>query len=136
MQGNEFHLHQISNQYKHKKGMVYQMENKMILISSDEFGKGDAELGKKLLETFVTLLTQNKQLPVAIFCMNRGVYSLTEQSPIATQLKELANRGVQVLGCKTCIDYYKIEDEIVVGSLSSMLKFIELASKYEVITIS
>lgn len=112
------------------------MENKVILISSDEFGKGDSTLGTKLLNTFVSLLSQNNQLPVAIFCMNRGVYTLTEQSPVSQALKELAARNVQILGCKTCIDYYHIENEMVVGTTSSMFKFIELASSNEVITIS
>lgn len=112
------------------------MNNKIILLSSDEFGKGDSQLGAGLLETFCTLLTQNKQLPAAIFCMNRGVYTLTEQSPVSEPLKQLTARNVEVLGCKTCIDHYQLEDRLVVGSISSMLKFIELASQYEVITIS
>lgn len=112
------------------------MKNKVILISSDEFGKGDSELGEKLLHTFVSLLTQNSQLPAAVFCMNRGVYALTKSSPVSQPLKELAAKGVQILGCKTCIDHYEIEDQLTVGTVSSMLQFIKLASNNEVITIS
>lgn len=112
------------------------MDNKIILISGKTFGKGDSNLGEHALFTFCSLLPQNDKLPAAIFCMNEGVFTLTEQSEVATQLQELEKLGVTVYGCKTCLDHYNITDEIVVGKISSMLKFIELASKYEVITIA
>lgn len=112
------------------------MKNKVILISTNSFGTGDLALGEKLLENFCSLLTQNKQLPTAIFCMNKGVYNLIKGSPVSEPLKELAALGVDILGCRTCIDYYKLSDEIVVGSQSSMLKFIELAGENEIITIA
>nr|WP_295972923.1 DsrE family protein [uncultured Bacillus sp.] len=112
------------------------MKNKVILVSSDQLGSGESELGEGILETFFTLLKQREELPAAVFCMNRGVFTLTDSHLVSLQLKELEEKGVEVLACKTCVDYYQIADKLVAGKISGMANFIELAAKYEVITIS
>lgn len=108
----------------------------MILLSSDQLGNGEPELGEGLLETFFTLLKQKEELPAAVFCMNKGVFTLTERSFVSLQLKELEERGLEVLACKTCVDYYELNDKLIAGKISGMAQFIELASKYEVLTLS
>ncbi|WCN39410.1 DsrE family protein [Aneurinibacillus uraniidurans] len=112
------------------------MNNKVILLTADTFGKGEAELGETVLETFVTLLKQRDEKPIAIFCMNRGVLTLTPRSLVSVHMKELEEAGVRVLACKTCVDYYGVADELLAGEISGMPIFLELADKYEVITIS
>ena len=113
-----------------------EMKNKVILLSSDTFGKGEKDLGEGILETFFTILKQKEELPVAVFCMNRGVFTLTSSSFVSLQLSELEVKGVDILACKTCVDYYKLEEKLVAGKISGMDHFIDLATKYEVITIS
>ena len=112
------------------------MKNKVILLASDQLGNGEKELGEGILETFFTVLKQKEELPVAIFCMNRGVFTLTEQSLVSLQLADLERKGVDVLACKTCLDYYELNEKLVIGKVSGMAQFVELASEYEVITIS
>lgn len=112
------------------------MKNKVILVSSDQLGKGDKELGEGVLETFFTLLKQREELPAAIFCMNSGVLTLTERSFVSVHLKELEEKGVDVIACKTCVDYYKVENQLIAGKISGMPVFLDLAAKHEVITIS
>ncbi|WP_018130239.1 hypothetical protein [Effusibacillus pohliae] len=112
------------------------MKNKVILLSSDRFGSGDPGLGETLLETFFVLLKQREEKPAAIFCVNRGVFALTDRSLASVHLQELADAGVPVLACKTCVDFYQLENELQVGDISSMGHFLELASKYEVLNIS
>ncbi|KEF38298.1 DsrE/DsrF-like family protein [Schinkia azotoformans MEV2011] len=112
------------------------MENKVILVLSDRLGQGDKNLGEGILETFFTLLKQKEQKPKAIFCMNRGVFTMTDQSLVSVHLKELENQGVEVLACKTCADYYEVSDKLTAGKISGMDKFIELSSQYEVLTLS
>lgn len=112
------------------------MKNKVILLLSDKLGQGEGELGEGILENFFTLLKQREDLPVAVFCMNRGVYTLTENSLVSLQLKELEEKGVEILGCKTCLDYYELTDKLVVGKISTMGEFIELSTKHEVLTLS
>lgn len=112
------------------------MKNKVILVSSDTLGKGEKELGEGILETFFTLLKQREDLPTAVFFMNSGVLTLTEQSLVSVHVQELEEKGVDILACKTCVDYYKIEDQLIAGKISSMGAFIDLAAKHEVITIA
>lgn len=115
--------------------MKNSMKNKVIFLTTDSLGDGDRELGTQLLETFFTLLKQRKELPVAIFCVNRGVLALTEQSLTSLHLKELMDKNVPVLACATCVEYYKIRDQLTVGEISSMGHFMELAEQYEVLTL-
>jgi selenium metabolism protein YedF len=112
------------------------MKNKVILVSSDKLGEGDAQLGESVLETFFTILKQREELPHAVFCMNRGVFTLTDESFVSVHLKELADKGVSIFACKTCVDHYELEDKLSVGTISSMAHFIELAAQYEVLTIA
>jgi selenium metabolism protein YedF len=112
------------------------MKNKVILVSSDKLGEGDVQLGESVLETFFTLLKQREELPHAIFCMNRGVFTLTDESFVSVHLKELMEKGVSILACKTCVDHYGLVEKLTVGTISSMAHFIELAAQYEVLTIS
>jgi selenium metabolism protein YedF len=112
------------------------MKNKVILVASDQFGKGDEGLGQTVMETFFVLLKQKEEKPAAIFCVNRGVFLLTNQSLVAPHLKELSDAGVPVLACKTCVDFYQLEDQLYTGEISGMNHFLELASKYEVFTLS
>lgn len=99
-------------------------------------GNGDNMLGENLLETYFTLLKQEKTLPSVIFCMNSGVKTLTDDSFVSLHLKELENLGVKILACKTCTDHYEISHKLSVGNLSSMKEMIQLSQELKVITIT
>ena len=70
------------------------MKNKVILLASDQLGNGEKELGEGILETFFTILKQKEELPVAVFCMNSGVFTLTEESLVSLQLADLEGRSM------------------------------------------
>jgi hypothetical protein len=112
------------------------MRNKVILLCTDSWGKGDEQLGKTILESFFAILKQEQERPAAIFCMHRGVLALTEVSIVSLHLKEIQEQGVPVLACKTCADYYEVSDRLYAGEVSTMKRFIELSGNHEVFTIS
>ena len=112
------------------------MKNKIILLLSDTMGDGNKDLGAQILETYFNLLKNKTELPVAIFCMNQGVFTMTDESFVSVHLKELSDKGVDILACKTCVDFFHIEDQLTVGKISGMDRFIELSSLYDVITIA
>ena len=68
------------------------LKNKVILLASDQLGKGEKELGEGILETFFTILKQKEDLPVAVFCMNQGVFTLTEES-LVSPIKRTGRQG-------------------------------------------
>ena len=111
------------------------MKNKVILVNSNQLGKGDENLGEMLMETFFTLLKQREGKPHAIFLLNSGVHLATDESLVSVHLKELSESGVEVLACTTCLNHYHLLEKLVVGSASTMGKFIELAERYEIITL-
>jgi intracellular sulfur oxidation DsrE/DsrF family protein len=112
------------------------MKDKVILVASDQLGAGDAQLGQSLLEKLFVLIKQRDELPKAVFCMNRGVFALTRASFASVHLAELAQAGVQVLACGTCVEHYGIADRLTAGEISGMPAFIELAATHEVLTIA
>lgn len=112
------------------------MENKLILVSSDTIGQGSKELGEVLIENFFTILKQNESLPKVIFLINSGVLLLSENNLVSPHLEELAAKGVEILACKTCLDYYKLTENLTIGNISTMKTLVELATTMEVITIN
>ena len=112
------------------------MKDKVILLTSDQFGTGDAQLGQSLLEKLFVLTKQRDELPKAVFCMNRGVFALTRKSFASVHLAEMAKAGVDVFACGTCVEHYGIADQLSAGEVSSMKAFIELAAQHEVLTIA
>lgn len=111
------------------------MKNKIILVNSNQLGKGDEPLGELLMETFFTLLKQREVKPRAVFLLNSGVHLATNESLVSLHLKELADAGVEILACTTCLNHYQLKGKLAVGFASTMGKFIELAESYEVITL-
>lgn len=111
------------------------MKGKVVLLTSDTIGAAENGLGATILETFLTLVKQQEQLPAAVFCMNRGVLALTSRSLASLQLAELEKLGVPVLACKTCAEHYGIADKLAAGQISGMSTFVELAASHEVLTI-
>jgi intracellular sulfur oxidation DsrE/DsrF family protein len=47
-------------------------------------------------------------------------------SPAAETLAELARRGVEVILCGTCIDFFGIKDKVIAGTTGDMYKIANL----------
>jgi hypothetical protein len=93
----------------------------VIALTGPGLGTGDDRLGLALLANFVRLLGEKDPLPVvAVACYNKGVMHLLGDSPLLGHLKALAERGVPVIACRTCIEYFGIEDKLAVGRPGTM----------------
>lgn len=40
---------------------------------------------------------------------------VVEGSPVIGELKALEKKGVQLIACGTCLDYFGLKDKVVVG---------------------
>ncbi len=112
------------------------MKNKMILLTTDRFGTGDDALGTAVLESYFAVVKSRPGLPAVIFCANRGVLALTRKSLASLHIGELEKAGVRVLACKTCVDFYDVEEQLLTGTVSSMGDFVDLSAEHEVVTIA
>ncbi|MFO7574940.1 MAG: sulfurtransferase-like selenium metabolism protein YedF [Bacteroidales bacterium] len=92
----------------------------VVALTSDTMGQGDEILGKKLVTSFVNLLTELENAPSAILCYNAGVKLALPGSPVVETLAELEKRGVEVILCGTCIDFFGLKGKTVVGSTGDM----------------
>ena len=62
--------------------------------------------------------------PSVIAFYNSGVNLLANEPEIINIVKEMENKGVEVLICGTCTDYYKLGDRINTGKITDMLSII------------
>lgn len=101
------------------------MTNLVYFITSDKIGSQDPELGTRLMNTFFLKLVQVIRLPSHILLMERGVQLLLPESPCLDPIKVLEEKGVEILACQTCLDYYGIKEKIGAGKVSNMPDIIE-----------
>lgn len=100
--------------------------NFVYFITSDKIGSQDQELGGRLMNTFFLKLIQAGRLPTHILLMERGVQLLKPDSSCLDPMKVLEERGVEILACQTCLEYYGLKDKIGAGKVSNMPDIIEV----------
>ncbi|WP_300277969.1 sulfurtransferase-like selenium metabolism protein YedF [Peptacetobacter sp.] len=113
-----------------------ELSDQVVLITSDKMGSGNDELGKVLIKGFIYTLTETKPYPKAVVLVNGGVTLSTENEATIENLKILEEKGVTVISCGTCLDYYDLKDKLQAGSVSNMYDIVEtLKSASNTITI-
>lgn len=100
----------------------------VVFIRHERLGSGSDELGRLLLKAFVGTLKEMNPLPRAVIFMNGGIMLALKSSPSLTALQELANRGVSIMTCGTCLDYYQKKPELGVGVISNMFDILSVLS--------
>ena len=100
--------------------LVPAAKNLVIQVSSDTMGAGSDELGRSLMKAFVYAVTQQDELPATMLFYNGGAHLTCEGSPCLDDLKALAEQGVEILTCGTCLNHYGIADKLAVGEVTNM----------------
>lgn len=106
--------------------------NTVILITRNGMGDAEPTLQQKLIGTYLSLLDQNNLLPGAICFYTEGVKLVVEGSPVLDVLRSLEKKGVHLLICSTCLEFFQLTDKVQVGIQGGMSDIIEaqrLASK-------
>ena len=91
-----------------------------VFVGRDIIGDGDRELGANLMRMFFYTLAQGEDKPGAVLFMNAGVRLPTLDEQIPAHLKSLADAGVEILVCGTCLSFYGLTDQLQVGTVSNM----------------
>lgn len=112
-----------------KKETSVNEENIVIAIGSDKMGEGEEELGKILIKGFVYALTEAETLPKTVLLYNKGVLLASTFEDTIKDLKVLEERGVEILSCGTCANFYHVQDKIKVGTLTNMYTILEKQMK-------
>lgn len=92
----------------------------VIVVNREWMGSGSEELGRLLLQSCLNTLKELEPLPAAVVFYNSGVRLACEGSPVLGALQELETRGVRLLVCGTCLDFFGLKPQVRVGTVSNM----------------
>ena len=107
----------------------------VVALGHDGMGHGDAELGRRILATFLRKALAIRGL-TAIVLFNAGAKLVTPSSPVIAELRALHEHGVDIRPCGTCIDAFNLRDQIAVGAASNMDEIIaEMDRADKVVTL-
>ena len=90
------------------------------VIASDRLGHGDDELGELLMKNFIYSLARAEATPRTVGFMNGGVRLACEGSPALEDIRLLAEAGVKIRSCGTCLDFLGLRDKLAVGEVGTM----------------
>lgn len=109
------------------------VDDYVVALSSDKVGLGSDELGLKLAESFVYALTEQDVPPKMIVCYNSGVFLTTKNEKTIADMKKLEEKGCEILSCGLCLDYYKIKEELKIGTVTNMYRIVEILRSHHVV---
>lgn len=97
----------------------------VLLVAGEFLGRGDDELGLVLIRSFMHTLGEVEPLPQTIIFINSGVKLAVEDSPVLDDLRGLCERGVTLLACGTCLNFFGLKEKLAVGEVSNMYAIAE-----------
>lgn len=96
----------------------------LVLISATRIGRGDDDLGEKLMVNFIkTLKEMGKDLWRLVF-VNHGVKLSTRDSGILTELQALETDQIEILVCGACLTHLGLLEAKRVGQTTNMLDIV------------
>ena len=108
-------------------------KRKVVVISADHMGEGDDKLGRTLLKGFLFALGQLDELPKTILFYNGGARISCEGSESLEDLKALSEKGVEILTCGTCLNFYGLSEKLAVGGVTNMYSIVETMANADLI---
>lgn len=102
-----------------------------VVIKTTGMGAGEQTLVDTLMKGFIHTLATKDALPGNIIMYGEGVKLACTGSESIDDLKILEEKGVQILSCGICLDYYDLKDELQVGRSTTMGEVVDLVSKSE-----
>ena len=115
-----------------KRGCLEVLEedkNYVVIISTDMLGKGDEELGKKLMISYLDTISEEFRLPKKIIFLNSGVKLLSEDSKVIEGIRLLIEKGVKIYSSSMCIDYYDLRSKVLVGTKIDMSEIVDIMNE-------
>ena len=97
----------------------------VVAVTGDCMGSGDDTLGKTLMKGFLYALSQLDELPQTILFYNGGAKLTVEGAVSVEDLCGMEARGVEILTCGTCLNFYGLTDKLAVGSVTNMYTIVE-----------
>ena len=97
----------------------------VVVLSSDTIGS-DAALGRVLMQGLLATLEAIEPPPTHLILYSRAVLLAVNGAATLPALQALAQRGIAILLCGTCVDHYEMKQAVRVGEIANMLKLLEI----------
>lgn len=116
----------ITGAEKPKQGAASERAGKTVMLfGTDRLGDGPEELGRLLMRNFIMTLVEVAELPDRMLFVNTGVLLTVAGSEVIEALQALGNRGVEVLSCGICLDFFKKKETLAAGGVTNMFTIAE-----------
>lgn len=103
--------------------------NYVVALSADTIGSNegsDAALGRVLMQGLLETLKAIEPMPTHLILYSRAVLLAVNGAATLPALQALAQRGIAILLCGTCVDHYEMKQAVRVGEIANMLKLLEI----------
>lgn len=104
-------------------------DNTVLLFTRNGLGEAPADLKQALAAKFLSLTLQSDQLPAKILFYTEGVRLACAGSPVIEPLRDLEAKGVELVLCQTCLNYFELTGQVQVGVVGGMGDIIEALAK-------
>ena len=88
--------------------------------------KEDNEFGLQMFDKFIHTLEKRDLSAEALCFYTEGVKLLTEDSSLIEGLKLVEKLGMKMVACGSCLEYYGLRDQVVVGEVGGMDDIVKL----------
>ena len=92
----------------------------IFVIASSVMGQGSDELGILLMKAFIHTALDLERLPDMMILYNAGVKLAAADSGAADDLKALEEKGVKILVCGACVNFFELGGKLRAGTVSNM----------------
>ncbi|MBO4369013.1 MAG: sulfurtransferase-like selenium metabolism protein YedF [Desulfovibrio sp.] len=96
----------------------------LVFITTETLGRGDDTLGTGLMGNFLATLPELGSQLWRIVLVNGGVKLSVNEGKALDSLKKLADSGVSILVCGTCLGHYGLLEKKQVGETTNMLDIV------------
>lgn len=97
----------------------------VILVGTDKLGIGDDKLGAALMKSYMFALSESEATPETMLFLNSGIKLTTKGSEVLESLNKLQDRGVEIMSCGACLDFYNLKESLAVGTVTNMYTIVE-----------
>jgi len=97
-----------------------------LYLNAMTIGRGDEELGQKLLVSFLINLAESSVSVDLIGCVNSAIELTTSEGQALDALRALEAKGAKIASCGTCLDHFEKRDELKIGGVGNMSQTIEI----------
>jgi selenium metabolism protein YedF len=104
-------------------------ENLLFLVASDSLGRGSEDLGRLLMKNLFYTMSEQGGLGKVIIFINSGVKLACTGSAALDFLFELQQDGAEIFACGTCLDYFKLKDQLSVGQVTNLYTIMDYLQK-------